>query len=335
MAIETKYRSEYVLFNGLRSYTGTTQYTSDAVNLEGIRQYNLCIVSQVAGAYVLEFKVNGQWIVLASGSYAALTPLILYSTDNIPAEIRLKITNATSGKLFAALRPYGSRVETYESSSVGTLAWATPLSACTYTAIGRTGDPTAILYDVSGHPLAVQSGVATPASTPALMVAGSDGTNSRYMTVDSSGRSVVVGAGSVGTPVGGVLSVQGVVGGIPVGASSVSVAIGGSLSTFNAGALITDAAWYANSGALTVGKSYELWIRGGVLSDILELTWWTNATGVAPGSSVIGRAVYLNSPIIIVPDTGHTRVLIRATDLTALGAISGAGYYAQLVPCQV
>lgn len=69
--------------------------------------------------------------------------------------------------------------------------------------------PAVILYDGSGNPLAIQNGVATPANTSALMVAGSDGTNSRYMKVDSSGRPVVVGAGTTGTPSGGVVSVQG------------------------------------------------------------------------------------------------------------------------------
>jgi len=51
--------------------------------------------------------------------------------------------------------------------------------------------PAAELYDSEGNPLAVQNGVAIPANTPALMLAGSDGTNSRYLLVDSLGRSVV------------------------------------------------------------------------------------------------------------------------------------------------
>jgi len=51
--------------------------------------------------------------------------------------------------------------------------------------------PAAELYDSEGNPLAVQNGVAIPANTPALMLACSDGTNSRYLLVDSSGRSVV------------------------------------------------------------------------------------------------------------------------------------------------
>lgn len=66
-----------------------------------------------------------------------------------------------------------------------------------------SGNPEAILYDINGNALAVQSGSATPASTPALMIAGSDGANSRYILIDGSGRTVVVGATVAGSvPVG-------------------------------------------------------------------------------------------------------------------------------------
>lgn len=77
-------------------------------------------------------------------------------------------------------------------------------------------NPEAILYDINGNPLAVQSGSATPASTPALMFGGSDGANTRYILVDGSGRTVAVGAGVAGTPAGGVISIQGVAGGTTV-----------------------------------------------------------------------------------------------------------------------
>ena len=78
--------------------------------------------------------------------------------------------------------------------------------------------PVVELYDSNGNPLAVQNGSAIPASTPAIIVAGSDGANSRYILVDSSGNQVMVGAGTAGTPSGGVVSIQGVSGGqtVPV-----------------------------------------------------------------------------------------------------------------------
>jgi hypothetical protein len=91
--------------------------------------------------------------------------------------------------------------------------------------------PVSVLYDSSANPLAVQNGTAIPASTPALMLAGSDGTNSRYALMDSSGRLVIVGAGTAGTPTGGVVSVQGVSGGQAVPVSGTVTATNPSVGT--------------------------------------------------------------------------------------------------------
>lgn len=91
--------------------------------------------------------------------------------------------------------------------------------------------PVAILYDVNGNPLPVQNGVAIPASTPGVLSMGSDGTNSRYISVDSSGRVVIVGAGVAGTPAGGVVSIQGVASGTPVPVSGTVTATNPSVST--------------------------------------------------------------------------------------------------------
>lgn len=79
--------------------------------------------------------------------------------------------------------------------------------------------PDVVLYDSSGNMLAVQNATAIPASTPALMIAGSDGTNSRYITIDTSGRVITAGAGVAGTPAGGVLTIQGVSGGTVIPAN--------------------------------------------------------------------------------------------------------------------
>jgi hypothetical protein len=74
----------------------------------------------------------------------------------------------------------------------------------------------AVLYDLNGNEIPVQNGIAIPASTPGILSMGSDGTNSRYILVDSSGRQIMVGAGVAGTPAGGVVSIQGVASGTVV-----------------------------------------------------------------------------------------------------------------------
>lgn len=91
--------------------------------------------------------------------------------------------------------------------------------------------PVVELYDSNGNPLSVQNGAAIPANTPALMFAGSDGTNSRYILIDSSGREIVVGAGVAGTPAGGVITIQGVSGGMVVPVSGTVTSNQGTANT--------------------------------------------------------------------------------------------------------
>lgn len=96
--------------------------------------------------------------------------------------------------------------------------------------------PVVILYDSAGVAMAVQNGVAIPASTSSLLLAGSDGTNARNILVDSSGRQIVAGAGVAGTPSAGVLSIQGVAGGTVVPVSGTVTATNPSVGTNNAAA---------------------------------------------------------------------------------------------------
>jgi hypothetical protein len=74
----------------------------------------------------------------------------------------------------------------------------------------------AVLYDIDGSPLAIDNGVPIPIDTPLLMIGGSDGTNSRYIKLDSSGNQILVGAGTAGSPVGGIITIQGTIGGTNV-----------------------------------------------------------------------------------------------------------------------
>lgn len=78
--------------------------------------------------------------------------------------------------------------------------------------------PTAILFDSEGNELAREDGTSIDSATSALLIAGKDGSTMRFIRVDDNGRPIFVGAGTAGTPTGGVVSVQGVSGGeaIPV-----------------------------------------------------------------------------------------------------------------------
>lgn len=72
--------------------------------------------------------------------------------------------------------------------------------------------PVSVLFNSDGYEIAVKDGLALAANSAALLIAGSDGTDTHYIALDSSGRSLVVGAGTAGSPDGGVLSVQGTAG---------------------------------------------------------------------------------------------------------------------------
>jgi hypothetical protein len=102
----------------------------------------------------------------------------------------------------------------------------------------------------------------------------------------------------------------------------------------NGGNLITDAAWYSvdNGGTLQSGIAYELWARGVSTGDVLTLTWATNSTGIAPAADEVGRALYLNSPLLVIPEAGQGRLFVRAVDSPEL--LTSGGFWVQLTPCE-
>lgn len=62
--------------------------------------------------------------------------------------------------------------------------------------------PAVILYDAAGVPLAVADGVAIPGGTPGLIFAGKQGSNSRFVLVDTLGRLITAPAGTASTTKG-------------------------------------------------------------------------------------------------------------------------------------
>jgi hypothetical protein len=85
--------------------------------------------------------------------------------------------------------------------------------------------PNVILYDVNGQEMSVSNGAAIPAGTSALMIAGSDGTDSRFFTLDTSGRLVVVGAAASGSAIAGNPVLVGGIDGVGVDARTLTVAV--------------------------------------------------------------------------------------------------------------
>src|SRR5574339_204074 len=75
---------------------------------------------------------------------------------------------------------------------------------------------------IDGYSVVLKDGQAPTANDGyGIAVIGYDGSNYRMLKSDTSGRPVLVGAGTAGTPAGGVISIQGVSGGqaIPISGS--------------------------------------------------------------------------------------------------------------------
>lgn len=69
--------------------------------------------------------------------------------------------------------------------------------------------PAAILYDQNGNPVAISPNVAIPVGTKTILVAGTDGSDARVLSVDSSGRLAITDGGQSLTVDGTVTANQG------------------------------------------------------------------------------------------------------------------------------
>jgi hypothetical protein len=105
--------------------------------------------------------------------------------------------------------------------------------------------PNVILYDVNGQEMSVSNGSAIPAGTSALMIAGSDGTDSRFFTVDTSGRLIVVGAAAAGASPAGNPNL--VAGSVTTSSPAYSTATINYLSLTTSGLLRIDGAYPVNA----------------------------------------------------------------------------------------
>lgn len=122
--------------------------------------------------------------------------------------------------------------------------------------------PASVLYSSDGTELTVVQNTSIPSNTRAILSAGSDGTNARPLLVDSSGRAVVVGAGTAGTPVGGVLTIQGIGSGTAVTISGTVTANAGTGNFTNAsvsttGSAIPASATFIGASVTTSAPTYS------------------------------------------------------------------------------
>lgn len=167
--------------------------------------------------------------------------------------------------------------------------------------------PTQTLFNQDGYAVAVKEGVALLENSAALLLAGSDGANAHYIALDSNGRSLISGAGTAGTPEGGILSLQGVTGGqdLPVNVSNFPA--DQSIVQDNAAELLASVGGLGASGSATVGNPVRLGVKNDADGTTLDLVSDSSGRLVAVGAAADGDAV-TGSPIRIGASDGNNAV---------------------------
>jgi hypothetical protein len=147
-----------------------------------------------------------------------------------------------------------------------------------------SNSPVAILYSSDGYEVTVKNGIAIPASTSALILAGSDGANARYLSVDSSGRQVMVGAGTAGSPAGGVITIQGSASGTPI-------PISGSITANNASIGVNGSAIPGSSTQIGVSDGTNLQVLRGSTSNPAGTEFGLITRNIPSGTQTVSGTV--------------------------------------------
>jgi hypothetical protein len=159
--------------------------------------------------------------------------------------------------------------------------------------------PATVLYSNDGYELAVVPGAALPVNSRAILIDGSDGTNSHTILTDSSGRQVVVGAGTAGSQTGGVITIQGDPSGTPVpvsGTIAVSSVAGTVAVTQSTSPWVVSGTVTANAGSGTFTVGGTVTSNQGTPNSLanawpVEVTDGTNVLGTNANPLVITGSV--------------------------------------------
>lgn len=200
--------------------------------------------------------------------------------------------------------------------------------------------PSSVLFSSDGYELAVVDGAAFVANTRSLLIAGNDGANTRTVLIDSTGRQVVVGAGTAGSPAGGVITIQGDAAGtaVPVSGTVAVSSVGGTVAvtqstspwvvsgtvTSNQGAPNS----LANSWPITITDGYGN-IQGSAVNPVYiqgSVTASNPSVGADDGAA-LGFDTQVGGIVSTAAPT-YTNGDLKALSLTTLGGLRIDGVYA-------
>lgn len=170
--------------------------------------------------------------------------------------------------------------------------------------------PSSVLFSSDGYELAVVADASFIPGTRSLLVAGNDGTNTRTILIDSAGRQVIVGAGTAGSPAGGVVTVQG-----DPAMEPIIVDQGTSPWVISGTVAVSSVA-----GTVAVTQSTSPWVVSGTVTsnqgtpNSLANAWpitITDGYGQIQGSAI--------NPIYVTGSITATNPSVGSNDATALG----------------
>lgn len=140
----------------------------------------------------------------------------------------LGTSNTNTGNTATSVASLDSKTANNYGAASGAIRTASQLGNSSGEADFGSGNVTAqtqrVVITTNQAPVQVRGSVANgvaPTANPVL-IAGSDGTLTRTMLMDTSNRPVVAGGGVAGTPAGGVVSIQGVTGGQSMPANDIT-----------------------------------------------------------------------------------------------------------------
>lgn len=209
--------------------------------------------------------------------------------------------------------------------------------------------PSSVLFSSDGYELAVVSGAAFIPGTRSILFAGNDGTDTRTVLVDSLGRPVMVGAGTAGSPAGGVITIQGdpsmepvivnqgtspwvISGTVAVSSVGGTVAVTQSTSPWVVSGTVTSDQGapntLANAWPITITDGYGQ-IQGSSLNPIYVTGNITanNASVGTDGAAALGFDTQVGGVVSTSAPT-YTNGNLDALSLTTLGGLRIDGVYA-------
>lgn len=193
------------------------------------------------------------------------------------------------------------------------------------------GDPSGTPIPISGSITASNDSIgSTGAAVPAkaTYVAGKNAGNLVGIAVDSSGDAIIVGAGTAGTPAGGVVSIQGVASGTVLPANVTqfgSSAVATGTGTGGAGiprVTVSSDSSLTSVGTVTTVTGVTTVSTVTSVTNVAAQAIWTTATAAFQAEGNVAFGSITNSYVTLFTPTAATKILQMRNNMNASVSVS-------------